>query len=126
MAAHKICKDHWPYDLTPQLTGKAQLAFAAMSSTEAKDYDAIKVAILTRYGGNEEAYHRQFCSAIRQHDKTYQELSICLVDLQNKWLWDYTSVEEMAKLFVSNILMKHYKWTWRPGYETRNLKSAKK
>ena len=31
---------------------KAQLAFAALSSTKAKDYDAIKAAILTRYNVN--------------------------------------------------------------------------
>ena len=31
---------------------KAQLAFAALSSTEAKDYDTIKVANLARYDVN--------------------------------------------------------------------------
>ena len=57
MSAHEIRRNQWPYHLTPQLTGKAQLAFAAMSSTEAKDYDAIKAAILARHNVNEEMYH---------------------------------------------------------------------
>ena len=56
MVAHEIRKDQWPYQLAPQLTGKAQLAFAAMSSTEAKDYDAIKAAVLARYDVNKETY----------------------------------------------------------------------
>ena len=56
MSAHEIQKDQWSYHLAPQLTGKAQLAFAALSSTEAKDYDAIKAAILARYDVNEETY----------------------------------------------------------------------
>ena len=58
MSAHEIRKDQWPYHLAPQLAGKAQLAFAALSSTKAKDYDAIKAAILARYDVNEETYRR--------------------------------------------------------------------
>ena len=49
MAAHEIRRDQWPYSLAPQLTGKAQQAFAALSATEARDYNAIKAAILARY-----------------------------------------------------------------------------
>ena len=96
MSAHEIRKDQWPYQLAPQLTGKAQLAFAALSSTEAKDYDAIKAAILARYDVNEETYRRQFCSAVKQRDKTYRELSIRLLGLQNKWLKNCISIEHMA------------------------------
>ena len=98
MVAHEIRKDQWPYQLAPQLTGKAQLAFAAMLSTEAKDYDAIKAAVLARYDVNEETYHRRFRSATKQRDETYQELSIRLLDLQNKWLRNCTSVKKMAEL----------------------------
>ena len=98
MSAHEIRKNQWPYHLAPhaQLTGKAQLAFAAMSSTEAKDYDAIKAAILARYDVNEETYRRRFCSAVKQRDETYRELSIRLLDLQNKWLRNCTTVKDMA------------------------------
>ena len=71
MSAHEIRKNRWPYHLAPQLTGKAQLAFAAMSSTEAKDYDAIKTAILARYDVNEKTYRRRFRSAVKQRDETY-------------------------------------------------------
>ena len=67
-----------------------------MSSTEAKDYDAIKAAILARYDVNEETYRRRFRSAVKQRDETYRELSIRLLDLQNKWLRNCTSIEQMA------------------------------
>ena len=98
MVAHEIRKDQWPYQLAPQLTGKAQLAFAVMSSTEAKDYDAIKAAVLARYDVNEETYRRRFRSATKQRDETYRELSIRLLDLQNKWLRNCTSVKKRAEL----------------------------
>ena len=84
MSAHEIWKDQWPYHLAPQLTGKAQLAFAALLSTEAKDYDVIKAAILARYNVNEETYRWRFHSAVKQRDEMYWELLIHLLDLQNK------------------------------------------
>ena len=56
MVAHEIHKDRWPYHLAPQLTGKAHLAFATMSLTEAKDFDDIKAAALARYEVNKETY----------------------------------------------------------------------
>ena len=53
MGAHEITTNQWPYHLALELTKKAQLAFAALSSTEAReDYDAIKAAILARYDIN--------------------------------------------------------------------------
>ena len=79
------------------ITGKAQLAFATMSSTEAKDYDTIKVAVLTRYDINEEAYQQRFHSAAKQRDETYRDLSIRLNDLQNKWMQNCTSVEDITE-----------------------------
>ena len=98
MAAHEITRDQWPYRLASQLTGKAQLAFAALSPTDARDYDAIKAAILSRYDINEEAYHRRFCSAMKGRDETYRELSIRLVDLCNKWMRNCSSVEEVSEV----------------------------
>ena len=41
-------------------------AFAAMSSTKAKDYDAIKATVLARYDINKETYHQRFRSATKQ------------------------------------------------------------
>ena len=41
MTAQKVDKGRWSQYLTPQLTGRAQLAFAALPSESAGDYDAI-------------------------------------------------------------------------------------
>ena len=57
MSADEIQKDKWPYHLALQLTGKAQLAFAALLSTEAKNNYVI-TANLARCDVNEETYHR--------------------------------------------------------------------
>ena len=98
MPAHKIRRDQWPYCLVLQLTGKAQLAFAALLSIEARDYNTIKEAILARYNINEEAYHCRFCSAMKGRNETYHELSIRLVDLRNKWMQNCSSVEEVSEV----------------------------
>ena len=49
MTAHMVNKDRWPHFLAPQLSGRAQLAFAALPTEQSADYSAIKVAILARY-----------------------------------------------------------------------------
>ena len=56
MAAHQVEKDCWPQYLAPQLTGRAQLAFAALPVDDSGNYDTIKLAILQRYDITEEAY----------------------------------------------------------------------
>ena len=60
MVAHKVVKERWPHYLAPQLTGKAQLACAALPITDADDFEAIKNAILIQYDINEVAYRRCF------------------------------------------------------------------
>lgn len=56
MEAHKVDKDRWAHYLAPQLTGRAQLAFAALPTADSGKYESIKAAILQRYDINEEAY----------------------------------------------------------------------
>ena len=86
-----------------------------MSSTKAKDYDAIKAAILTRYDINKEAYHRRFRSVPKQQDETYRGLSICLIDLQNKLMQGCSSMEDINEVIC---LEQFYEtlptdmWTW--------------
>ena len=46
MTAHMVNKDRWPHFLVPQLSGRAQLAFAALPTEQSADYSAIKAAIL--------------------------------------------------------------------------------
>ena len=60
MEAYEVPKEHWAYRLAPQLTGKAQQAYAAVSSDSAKKYEDVKMAILRRYNINEETYRTRF------------------------------------------------------------------
>ena len=85
MEAHKI-KDNWSQYLAPQLTGKAQLAFAALPTEDSGKYAAIKAAILARYDITEETYRRRFRMATRKDGEMNRELTVRLMDMQNKWL----------------------------------------
>ena len=46
MEAHEVSRDRWSFKLAPQLTGKAQEAYAALPPHDARSYEAVKVAIL--------------------------------------------------------------------------------
>ena len=98
MVAHKVDKERWPHYLAPQLTGKAQLAFAALPTVDADDYEAIKNAILVRYDINEEAYRRRFRSTVRSDGETNRELAVKLMELQRKWQKGCTSKEDLQEI----------------------------
>ena len=75
MQPHEITEDCWPFHLAPQLTGKAQVAYAAVSSTEIGDYKTIKTAILARYDLKFNSRLR-FRTATRGREESFHELSI--------------------------------------------------
>ena len=115
MEAHKVPESRWPHYLAPQLTGRAQLAFAALPATESAKYPAIKNAILARYDINEEAYRRRFRTATRGTEQTNRELAVRLMDLQKKWLRDATTVEEVQEKvgieqFLSTLPVEQKLW----------------
>ena len=55
MEAHKVGKERWAHYLSPQPTGRAQLAFAALPTDDLGKCDSIKATILQCYDINEEA-----------------------------------------------------------------------
>ena len=97
MEAHKVARDRWAHPLAPQLTGKAQLAFAALPSSESADFDAIKKAVLACYDDNEEAYRRRFCALTRSNGETNREVAVKLMDLQQKWLKEYKNMDDIKE-----------------------------
>ena len=54
MVAYGVPKDRWVFRVAPQLTGKAQQAYAAMAAEDTGDYDQLKAAIFQRYSITEE------------------------------------------------------------------------
>ena len=60
MEAYEVNRARWSFKLAPQLTGKAQQAYAALPPDDAKDYSTVKAAILRRYNINEETYWQRF------------------------------------------------------------------
>ena len=86
--AHGVERDKRAAILAPQLTGKARLAYAAMSDEDARDYDRVKAAIFQRYDINEETYRRRFRAVQPKENETPVELVIRVRDLAEKWLKD--------------------------------------
>jgi hypothetical protein len=81
MKAYKVEKAKWVYLLAPQLTGKAQQAYAAMAGEDAGDYDSLKGAILKRYNVNDESYRMRFRSVAKRQEESYQEMATRTMDL---------------------------------------------
>ena len=88
VVAHGVKRDKRAAILAPQLTGKARLAYAAMSDEDAQDYDRVKAAIFQRYDINEETYRRRFRMVRPKENETPVELVIRVRDLAEKWLKD--------------------------------------
>ena len=105
MQAYEIDRARWTFNLAPQLTGKAQQAYAALSADEATDYDALRTAILKRYNINEETYRRQFRSAELRKGETPRELVTRLTDLARKWSKDCSTFDELLDLMVKEQLV---------------------
>ena len=63
MRVYGVKEDRWAFKLAPQLTGRAQQAYAALNVDDAGQYKQVKAAILRRYDINEETY--------RQRSRTY-------------------------------------------------------
>ena len=63
MEAYEVDTARWSFMLAPQLTGKAQQAYAAMAADAARVYENLKAAILRRYNINEDTYRQRFRTA---------------------------------------------------------------
>ena len=105
MAVFEVDRGQWSYMLAPQLTGKAQKAFAALEDGAAGDYDALKAAILKRYGINEEAYRQRLRGLKKQSDESYRELATRAMETSTKWLQDYGTREEVIEAVTTEQLL---------------------
>jgi len=117
METYKIPKRRWAFRLVPQLSGRAQQAYAAMPREQAGEYDEVKAVILHRYDITQETYRQRLRAATRKEGETYQELATCLMELVSKWTRDCESVVEVRELIVTeqllNVLPRDTQiWVW--------------
>ena len=92
MNGYKIPEGRWAIQLAPQLSGKAQQAYASLSAEAAANYQEVKKAILRRYDVCDETYRQRFLSARKREQETYTGLANRLGDLASKWLAQCDSV----------------------------------
>ena len=100
MSAYNIPKDRWIFKLAPQLSGKAQQAYAALTTEDALEYDGVKAAILRLYDITEETYRQRFREITKNVVESHRDVSIRLGDLANKWLKGLTTVEQVKEAIV--------------------------
>ena len=62
------------FKVAPQLTGKAQQTYAAMTAEDTGDYDQLKAAIFQRYNITEKMYRVCFWSVTRAREESYTEM----------------------------------------------------
>ena len=105
MRAYEVKEERWAVKLAPQLTGKAQQAYAAMSTEQAGDYEALKKAILRRYDTSEETYRQRFRAATKKEDEVVSELAVRLNDLLQKWTKTCMSADEVRDRVVQEQLL---------------------
>ena len=105
MTAYEVNRQRWVYKLAPQLSGKAQQAYAAMSSEEAVDCERVKAAILKRYDINEETYRLRFRSVMKSLDESHREVAVRVKDLAKKLLKQQATAEAVVEVVAQEQLL---------------------
>ena len=105
MTVYDVEEERWAIKLAPQLTGRAQQAYAAMSTETAGNYKEVKKAILCCYDIGEETYQQRFGSVRKEESEAYVELVTRLQKLAKRWLAGCDSVAAVIeKLVVEQLL----------------------
>ena len=82
MEAHETECGKWSLLLGPQLTGKAQQAYAAIRSKQSKDFTKLKDAMFKRYDINEEMYCQRFRAAKAKEGESPIEIVTRLMNIR--------------------------------------------
>ena len=121
MRAYDIPETRWTLKLAPQLTGKAQQAYAAMEHDRATDYSVMKAAILHRYEITEETYCQRFRTAKRKEGEMQTELVIRIKDAARNWVKKCTTRDELfdavvLEQFINTLEPATRVWVkeWKP------------
>ena len=100
MEAHEIERAIWPVLLAPQLTGKAQQVYAALSSQDSKNFTKVKEAIFKHYDINEETYGQRFWSAKVKEGESPTKIVTRLTDMAVKWLKEHDTRAKVIDMVV--------------------------
>ena len=98
MRAFNINEDEWSLHLAPQLTGRAQQAYAVLDVDEAADYETVKAAILLRLAIN--TNRQRLRAAKLGSDETAHELRTRLLHYVTTWLEKTTTKLEILDALV--------------------------
>ena len=104
MKAYEVDNACWAFKLAPQLTGRAQQAYAALDPSDAECYDTVKAA-LRRYIISDETYRQRFRSLNYRPGKSPMEVATRLNDLAGSWLKNSSTVEEVRDAVVKEQLL---------------------
>ncbi|KAJ8364747.1 hypothetical protein SKAU_G00135780 [Synaphobranchus kaupii] len=93
----------WPLLVQSVLKGKAQVAFAALDPRMGLEYESLKMAVLTAYGGVPEAYRQRFRTVKWRDGESYLDLSRKLGVACERWLkstetYDFAQLKELVLL----------------------------
>ena len=105
MKAYEIDTARWAFKLAPQLTGRAQQAYAALDPSDAECYSTVKAAILRRYNINDETYRQRFRGLKYKSGNSPTEIATKLTDLAGRWLKDCTTTEDVKDAVVKEQLL---------------------
>lgn len=106
MGAYEVKKEKWVFKLAAHLVGKAQEAYAALSTEDARSYEKVKEAILRRFDITEESYWQRFRAARKKGEESNRELVTRLSDFAVKWLKGYKSREEVLDQVILEQFLK--------------------
>eukprot|EP00731_Ephydatia_muelleri_P034076 Em0046g19a len=106
MSAYNIPKDRWIFKLAPQLSGKAQQAYAALTTEDALEYDGVESsdpeAVMTSPRRRTVSVSGKITKNVVE---SHRDVSIRLGDLTNKWLKGLTTVEQVKEAIVLEQLL---------------------
>ena len=106
MTIQRVEEALWIPWLAPQLTGKAQQAFAALTADDSRVYKKVKEAILRRYDINEETYRLRFRTAEPKEGETPVEFTRRLHDTCDRWLKECDTREKVVDAIVKEQLLE--------------------
>ena len=89
-------KENWALNLSALLFGKALDVYSTLPSSEAQNYDTLKLALLRKYNLTEDGYRTKFKTSKPKDDETTSQYAARLGNYLNKWT-DIVKIQQSYK-----------------------------